>query len=158
MQTPIAFQVDVRSATPIYEQIVRQVRYATAAGTVSRGQALPSVRQLAVHLRVNPNTVARAYRDLEAEGIVETRRGQGTFVAGVGRRLSVAQRRQLLAPSADRFVAEAMALGFDRKELAGLIEASWSRLEAGGPERREKAPGGGASSHPVRKTSGEGDV
>ena len=121
-------KVDPRSATPIYEQVMRQVRHAVSTGAAERGAALPSVRKLAVELRVNPNTVARAYRELEAEGVVETRRGQGTFVAGSGRRLSDAQRRRSLAPLLDEALVEARALGFDAEDLHELLDESWARL------------------------------
>jgi GntR family transcriptional regulator len=121
-------RIDARSATPIYEQVMRQVRQAVSTGAAEVGAALPSVRALAVELRVNPNTVARAYRELEAEGVVETRRGQGTFVAGPGRRLSVAQRRRSLEPLLEQAVAEARALGFGRDELDRLVDETWARL------------------------------
>jgi len=72
--------IDPRSPTPLYEQIASRIRVAIAAGNLEPGDALPSVRQLARELRVNPATVAQAYRDLAAEGLVEMRHGSGTFV------------------------------------------------------------------------------
>ena len=82
------FRVEASSPVPIYAQIVGQVRAAVAAGELVEGDSLPSVRQLAGELRVNPNTVAQAYRELEREGITYVQRGQGTFVAAMetGRR------------------------------------------------------------------------
>ena len=123
-----SFQVDVGSATPIYDQIITQVRLRVASGMLSRGDALPSVRQLAVELRINPNTVARAYRDLEAEGVVETRRGQGTFVAETPRRLSPSARRRALEPAALKLAAEAHALGLTQDETTELVADAWQRL------------------------------
>ena len=133
----IPFQVDPRSATPIYDQVATQVKHAVAAGTLKRGEALPSVRQLAVMLRVNPNTVARAYRELESEGVVESRRGQGTFVSstGLGRRLTAPGRRKALEPAASTLAAEAHALGIERAELTDLVGGAWDSLAA----RRDKS-------------------
>ncbi len=131
MSPGIPFQVDSRSPTPIYDQIVTLVTFAVAAGRLARGEALPSVRQLAVSLRVNPNTVARAYRELERDGIVETRQGSGTFVAGGDRRLSAAGRRKALAPSVDRLCAEASALGISPDDLADLVREAAGKLSSG---------------------------
>ena len=131
----IPFQVDPRSATPIYDQIATQVKHAVAAGRLRHGDALPSVRQLAVELRVNPNTVARAYRELESEGVVESRQGAGTFVAEGGKRLTAAARRKALEPGVARLVAEAHALGMEEGELAGLVGDAWETLA----QRRERA-------------------
>ena len=128
MARALRIRIDTRSATPIYEQVMRQVRQAVSTGAAAVGAALPSVRALAVELRVNPNTVARAYRELEAEGVVETRRGQGTFVAGPGRKLSDAQRRRSLEPLLEQALTEAQALGFDRGEVDRMVGEAWRRL------------------------------
>lgn len=124
-------QVDPRAATPIYDQIVTRMRFAIASGTLSPGEALPSVRQLAMTLRVNPNTVARAYRELEAEGLVESQQGRGTFVCEGERRLTQAQRRQALAPALERLAAEARMLGVDAAELADLVREAAGKLGKG---------------------------
>ena len=134
----LPLQVDTRSPTPIYDQIAAQVKQAVAGGTLSRGEALPSVRQLAVALRINPNTVARAYRELEAEGVVETRRGQGTFVAAEGRRIGVAARRRALAPGASRLASEAHALGIVRDELVEIVADAWAALARGRNRAKEE--------------------
>jgi len=76
-------QLDPRSPTPLYAQIAGTIRVAVAAGELETGQTLPSVRQLAIRLRVNPATVVQAYRDLEVEGFVEMRQGAGTFIKDV---------------------------------------------------------------------------
>lgn len=128
MGSHVPFQVDPRSPTPIYDQISSQVKHAVASGTLQKGEILPSVRHLAVALRVNPNTVARAYRELESEGVVESRRGQGTFVAGTGRRLTAAARRKSLEPAAMRFAGDAHALGLERGEVIEMVGESWDSL------------------------------
>jgi GntR family transcriptional regulator len=128
--TPL-FDVDTRSTTPIWDQIVTRLRFAIASGSLPAGEAIPSVRQLAVALRVNPNTVARAYRELEAQGLVETRQGRGTFVAEAPRRLSAAQRREALSPSIERLTSEARMLGVEAKDLAELVRQAAAKLSKG---------------------------
>lgn len=136
----VPFQVDPRSPTPIYDQIASSVKHAVAGGALAEGEALPSVRQLAVDLRVNPNTVARAYRELEAEGVVESRRGQGTFIAAGGKRLTAAGRRKSLEPAILRLAADAHALGLDRDELTGQVGASWDALASRRDESKRSRP------------------
>ena len=130
------FQVDPRSATPIYDQISTQVKHAVAAGTLGNGDSLPSVRKLAIALRVNPNTVARAYRELEAEAVVVTRRGQGTFVASGAKKLSAGARRRALGPGLERLVADAHALGLREEEVVEQLREVWGRLSAGRSARK----------------------
>ena len=127
------FAIDTRSPTPIYDQIVTRMRFAIASGSLPRGEALPSVRQLAVALRVNPNTVARAYRELEAQGLVQTQQGRGTFVAEAAdaRRLSAAQRKEALGPAIERVVTEGRMLGVEPDELAELVRQAARKLAKG---------------------------
>lgn len=95
-------RIDSRSPTPIYAQIADRIRVAVAAGELKTGDDLPSVRALATRLRVNPATIAQAYRDLEREGLVEMRQGAGTFVAA----LSTASRTHEREAAARRLVRE----------------------------------------------------
>src|ERR671924_7770 len=105
--------IDSRDSTPIYAQIDRGLRAAIAAGRLRPGDQLPTVRQLAVDLRVNANTVARVYADLEREGVLETRRGVGTFVAArTVAEQDHALRRSELRRIVDRFLAELSLHGF----------------------------------------------
>src|SRR5216684_4324351 len=78
---PFRFALDLRSGVPVYRQIIDQVRSAMALGSLTAGDQLPTVRQLAVDLAINPNTVMRAYRELELGGLLETHQGTGTFIA-----------------------------------------------------------------------------
>jgi GntR family transcriptional regulator len=110
------------SGEPIYQQLVRQLKHAMATGVFSRGDQLPTVRELAANLVVNPNTVARAYRELERDGLLESVRGRGTFVSSVRRQMGKAERRRRLRPMLDQLVAEADALGFDEAELIAELE------------------------------------
>src|SRR5262245_48246944 len=108
--------LDPKSATPLYEQIALRLKAAVATGEVRPGDALPSVRQLAGKLRINPATVVQAYRGLEEEGFVELRQGAGTFVRSVAAesrsRERIAQARRL----ARQMVADAARLGLSRQD------------------------------------------
>ena len=115
--------IDPRSPTPIYDQIAASVRVAVAAGELEADTALPSVRQLAAHLRVNPATVAQAYRALEAEGFVDIRQGAGTFVKDIG---STRQAREQEA-EATRLVRRMLAEAGRRGLSADLLEAALRR-------------------------------
>lgn len=115
------FHIDPSSGAPIYRQIVDQVRQAVAGGTLSPGDRLPPVRDLAVELAINPNTVARAYQDLEREGVIETSRGRGTFVSAGALKVADEERMERLAPVLDRLIAEAYLLGIPEDELTRLL-------------------------------------
>ena len=112
------WQVDPKDPTPIHAQLERSVRVAIATGRLRPGDQLPTVRQLAVDLRVNANTVAKVYVALERDGVVETKRGVGTFIAEAQtRRMQSAQRERQLAAMVDRFLADISARGFTSREL-----------------------------------------
>src|SRR5258707_5890718 len=102
------FQVDANHPTPLYAQLERAIRFAIVTGRLVLGEQLPTVRQLAVDLRINANTVAKVYAELERDGIVETRRGIGTFVTARQAKGSARQdQEKYLRELADRYVAEA---------------------------------------------------
>lgn len=104
---------------PLYVQIVDEVRRARVLGTIGAEDPLPSVRQLAMELRVNPNTVQQAYRELEREGVVYVRRGQGTFVADL--QVNGAERRVLARGVAERALIDAHRHGVGTEELIDTI-------------------------------------
>ena len=110
-------RLDVADERPLYQQIVDEVRRALVLGTLSPEDPLPSVRALAAELRVNPNTVQQAYRELERAGIIYSRRGQGTFVASPGG----GEREQLLHDVAERALKDARRYGIEPHELAEAI-------------------------------------
>ena len=119
-----AISVDLRSGVPIYRQIIDQVSVAISIGRLVPGARLPTVRQLAIDLQVNPNTVARAYRELEIREIVTTQRGTGTFVAAQSDRArSKAQRDAYFEKFCDEWLAEAGKLGFSLRELIESLQA-----------------------------------
>lgn len=116
------FHLDPSSGVPIYRQIVDQIKHAVAGGTLRPGDRLPAVRELAIELAVNPNTIAKAYQDLERAGIIETSRGRGTFVAEGSVQMTGRERVESLEPIVDRLVAEARLLGMSDDELLRLVE------------------------------------
>lgn len=110
--------LDLSDGRPLYQQIVDEVRRAVAQGALAADDPLPSVRALAMELRVNPNTVQQAYRELERAGVVYSRRGQGTFAARNG----VAEHRELLLRDVtERALKEARRFGFTPYDLAGAV-------------------------------------
>jgi GntR family transcriptional regulator len=118
------FFINPSDPTPLYAQLGRAIRFAIATGKLRIGEQLPTVRQLAVELRVNANTVAKVYAELERSGAVQTRRGVGTFVCA--RRFDERDNRDRedhLREFADRLVAETEALGFSVKELIEHLQS-----------------------------------
>src|SRR5215475_11961645 len=111
------FRLDLRSGVPVYRQLIDQVRAGMASATLQAGDQLPTVRQLAVDLAINPNTVLRAYRELELGGILETQQGTGTFIAEKTLKKNDAERSRQLVQLAGEFLARAGAAGFTAEEL-----------------------------------------
>src|SRR5262247_1286662 len=119
------FHIDANHPTPLYAQLERSIRFAIATGRLGIGDQLPTVRQLAVDLRINANTVAKVYAELERVGVLETRRGRGTFVrargdASVMRTLKRDRERELRA-FADRILTEAHEMGFSLDEILDYL-------------------------------------
>jgi len=114
---PRPFALDLRSGVPIYRQIIDQVVGGIATEALTVGDQLPTVRQLAVDLAINPNTVIRAYRELELQGVLETQQGTGTFVSHQKRRASGGERQRRLAQIAGEFAARAGSEGITVEEL-----------------------------------------
>ena len=119
--------IDPRSPTPLWGQIAARVRVAVASGDLRPGEALPSVRELAKRLRVNPATVAQAYRELAVEGFVETRHGAGTFILEVPQPRKALERRLRASDLIQKMLEEGARLGISGRELADAF-----REEVGG--------------------------
>jgi GntR family transcriptional regulator len=116
--------LDVRDATPIYAQLERALRAAIATGRVQPGDQLPTVRQLAVDLRVNANTVARVYSELERSGVLETRRGVGSFISATPAQAHPPREHERrLRAFATRVLADADAAGFTLDDVIGALSA-----------------------------------
>ena len=116
------FQCDTAARTPIYRQLIDQVRRAVARGNLQPGERLPSVRQLSRELVVNPNTVARAYTELEHDGTLITQQGRGVFVAERRHDLTKKARRKQLAEKLDQLFVEAVHLGVSSDELLVMVQ------------------------------------
>ena len=117
-------QIDTRDSTPIYAQIDRALRAAIAAGRLRTGDQLPTVRQLAVELRVNANTVARVYAELERAGVIETRRGVGSFISATPTEARTPREHERrLRAFVTRVLADADAAGFTSDEIAAALRA-----------------------------------
>jgi DNA-binding transcriptional regulator YhcF (GntR family) len=110
-------KLDLYSGVPVYRQIIDQVRGGMSAGTLAAGDQLPTVRQLAVDLAINPNTVLRAYRELELGGMLETHQGTGTFISEKKINRNNAERERQLGQLAGEFAARAGAAGFTVEDL-----------------------------------------
>ena len=124
------FTVDPRSGVPIYLQLIEQVKRGVALGTLASGEQLPTVKALALELTVNPNTVARAYRDLERDGVIETSPGRGSFVRNNGT-ASSELRTDVAEPAVDNAIRTAKGLGLDSNEVRRLFERALSRWYPG---------------------------
>jgi GntR family transcriptional regulator len=125
---PAIISVDPRSGVPIYLQLIEQVKRAVALGTLEAGEQLPTVKALALHLTVNPNTVARAYRELERDRVIETSPGRGSFVRADGSPSEVKRAVADVAASAlGDAVRECRSLGCDAPAIRTLLESALER-------------------------------
>jgi GntR family transcriptional regulator len=112
-----AFRLDAHSGVPVYRQLIDQVQAAIASNALAVGDQLPTVRQVAVDLAINPNTVSRAYREMEIRGLLDTQQGTGTFVADRKVEYSKDDRERMLGQLVGEFVSRAGAAGFTLKQL-----------------------------------------
>ena len=125
------FQINPHSGMPVYRQMIDQVKYYVASDALKPGDQLPSIRELAQSLAINPTTVVRVYTELEREGIIEMRHGKGAFVTASGRRMTAAERDQTLRQLARQLAVEATQMGASasqvlkvvREELTDLLDA-----------------------------------
>ena len=124
------FTVDPRSGVPIYLQLIEQVKRGVALGTLAAGEQLPTVKALALELTVNPNTVARAYRDLERDGVIETSPGRGSFVKPNGM-LTTELRTDVAGPAFDNAVRTAKGLGMNGADVRDLFARALQRWYPG---------------------------
>jgi len=116
-------RVDVSSSVPIFVQIVNQMKYSVAMGAYRADDKLPSVRELAVDLRVNPNTVARAYRELDREGILYTQRGRGVFVSRDAVVICRRERKRIIDERLGRAIREALRSDLSADEIRTIVES-----------------------------------
>jgi len=119
----INFTLDAANGTPIYRQIIQQIEYAILSGRMRPGDRLPTIRSLAVELKTNPNTIARAYSELEIRGILATQVGSGTFISDKKPVMEDDSLNRKIREVIGRFVQEMRDLGVEKRELVKLIES-----------------------------------
>ena len=125
-------EINPRSSTPIYQQVVDGVKELVARGILVPGERMPTVRELAVELSLNPNTIAKAYQRLEQEGMMEAMRGRGAFVAGRTEVLDKGMAREQLEGVVEKVLVEAYHLGLNREDIKQLFEESLDNWEKRG--------------------------
>jgi GntR family transcriptional regulator len=124
----VDLKLDTNNGAPIYLQIVEQIKRSVAMGRIKPEEGLPSVRQLAMDLTINPNTVARAYLELEHEGVIYKRQGQGTFVAAQGVDASRRERLKAVAGMLERAISEAIESGMTPEEIGELYREALEKF------------------------------
>ena len=130
------FRIDHASDRPVYQQIMHQVKRDIALGRLIKDEKLPTVRQLAKQLAINPNTVAKAYRQLEQEGIIITKPGTGAFVTSLDSNLSRSVRKKLVAEELERIAVDAFHMQIDRQTLLDLFDGAVEKFNL--PPKKEK--------------------
>ncbi len=120
--TQFAFRLDGHSGVPVYRQLIDQVQGAIAAGALKPGDQLPTVRLVAVELAINPNTVSRAYREMEIRGILDTQQGTGTFISDRQTEPTLEERHRQLSQLVGEFVSRAGAAGLTVDELINALQ------------------------------------
>jgi GntR family transcriptional regulator len=123
--------INVTDGVPIYRQIVNQVKYLVASGLLQPGEELPPIRTLALQLKVTPNTIVKAYDDLEISGVVHKRRGSGTFVSAARPQLAIRERRRIIEQRIDALLAEAHQLNFSADDLVRMIRERRAAMDVG---------------------------
>jgi len=125
------FFVNSRSGVPIYKQLIQQIEKGVAGGILRPGDQLPTVREVALELTINPNTVARAYRELEYRGIIESVQGRGTFISEKVRSPGMEERISAVKSLIKDLISEAQQLGFEPEKLRELMEEALHEWKKG---------------------------
>ena len=118
----IKFELDPRAGTPFYRQIIDQIKFGIASGQLKIGEQLPTVRSLAVELKVNLNTVAKAYKELEIQNILETQQGTGTFISQIDIQISEKERNKKLQEICNEFLTIAFSYGFSVEDMINQLQ------------------------------------
>jgi GntR family transcriptional regulator len=121
--------IDVKDGVPIYRQIANQIRYMAASGLLQPDEELPPIRVLAAQLRVTPNTVVKAYEELEGAGVISKRRGSGCFVSDGPSKLAEREKRRILEQRIDGLLAEARQLNYSKGDLLKLVHKRLALLD-----------------------------
>jgi GntR family transcriptional regulator len=131
VQSDINFSLDPVNGVPIYRQIIQQIEYGILSGRMKSGDRLPTIRSLAVNLKINPNTIAKAYNELEIKGILATQVGSGTYISDKRPEAEEDARLRKVGEVLRRFIQEMKDLGVDTKELIALIKADSREIQGG---------------------------
>ena len=123
--------INVTDGVPIYRQIVNQVKYLVASGLLQPGEELPPIRTLALQLKVTPNTIVKAYGELEISGVVHKRQGSGTYVSEGRPKLALLQRRRIVEQRIDSLLAEAYQLNFSADDILRMIRDRQAAMDSG---------------------------
>ena len=134
-------KIDPADGVPIYRQIVNQVRYLVASCQLDPGDELPTIRALALQLKVTPNTIVKAYEELESAGVIQKRHGSGTFVSGERTKLGERERRRLIEQRIDALLTEAHQLGISLGDLLKIIHRRQVLMSSYRTEDRTNASG-----------------
>ena len=132
------FTLDPKSGVPYYKQIILQVELAIADGRLEKGEQLPTVRGLAVELRINPNTVGKAYNEMEIRGIVTTQQGTGTFISGLKIKLDDLEREKILEQIIRPVIIKAGSYGFKIQDIIQALQnmTEKDKIPSAGEERK----------------------
>jgi len=137
--TAMLFKIDFKSGKPVYLQLVDQIRYAAASGGLRAGEPLPSIRPLAEELRVNRNTIAKAYTELESQGVIETIPGKGCFLKNGNTPFTKSVRHKLLLAEIDEAVVTAHHLQVDRETFLGMVNERLDYFERKAAEQEPQS-------------------
>ena len=122
--------INVTDGVPIYRQIVNQVKYLVASGLLQPGEELPPIRTLALQLKVTPNTIVKAYHELEISGVVHKRQGSGTFVSEGRLKLALRERRRVIEQRIDALLAEAHHLNFTAEDILRMVRERKAAMDS----------------------------
>ena len=131
-------RIDPADGVPIYRQIVNRIRYIVASGLLEPGDELPTIRALAIQLKVTPNTIVKAYDELESAGVLQRRHGSGTFVAGASTRLADRERRRIIEQRVDVLLTDIHHLGFSLEDLFKVIHRRQALMASNRTEDKTK--------------------
>lgn len=123
--------IDLTDGVPIYRQIINQIKYLVASGLLLPGEELPPIRTLALQLKVTPNTIVKAYDELETSGVVHKRRGAGTYISEGRQQMARRERRRIIEQRIDALLAEAHQLNFSVDDILRLLRERRAAMESG---------------------------
>jgi GntR family transcriptional regulator len=134
----VDISINLTDGVPIYRQIFNQVKYLVASGLLQPGEELPPIRTLALQLKVTPNTIVKAYHELEISGVIHKRQGSGTFVSEAKPQLAIRERRRVIEQRIDALLAEAHQLNFTADDLVRMLRERQAEMEDSGAELAAK--------------------